>query len=877
MSNTKPSDFVKHKFKALKTYASTEWLAESKKKYRQVFDKNELTYVYAEFSFFNKLFDEEDWHAEIQLKAFSQPSDRRKKGIEMCSIDVSKPVSKDLNIVYVREGWGMEKKNIFWKEGSYYWEAYIDGKKIGTQQFYVYDAGTVSSLQNPYLEIENVRLYEGTNQDSRKKDPLYLKEFNSDETRFVWIEFTAKNKLKKAWMAELVFNFYNDARQLKGRTVELIPVKENQGQMVITSGWGSDHKGTWFQDNYTVEIVFMDNLIGIVPFKVDKTNIEGDSQLLLPDESGQTILGVPSLADLDEMSLEEVLKELDDLIGLEKVKSRIREYAQYLSFLQLRKDKGFDDQQKVNLHVVFTGNPGTGKTTVARMLGRIYKKLGLLSKGHVHEVDRADIIGEYIGQTAPKVKDAIEKARGGILFIDEAYALARGGDDSKDYGREVIELLIKEMTSGKDDLAIVVAGYPKEMETFLLSNPGLKSRFNMRFEFEDYTPQELEEIALSATVKRGVELSKEALGVLNKKLTDAYRGRDSSFGNARYAISLITEAKMNLGLRIMKEDKHDTLTKEDLSIIKEEDILAIFETKSQKLARIPVDETLLAEALDELNRMIGLENVKTEVQDLVKLVRFYKEVGKDVLNRFSLHSVFTGNPGTGKTTVARILGKIYKALGILERGTLVECDRQHLVAGHVGQTAIKTAAVIEKARGGVLFLDEAYALSQGGNDHFGKEAIETILKRMEDMRGELAVIAVGYPDNMKKFLDANPGLRSRFDRKFEFQDYTLKELLEIALLKFKEEEILPTEKALLHLGTYFKHLHAEKNKFFGNARAVRKVVIESIKNQHLRLAQLSSEERTPEMLKELTVEDVKEFTPGMDKLLEGGGQGRVGF
>lgn len=877
MSVSKPSDFVKHKFKALKTYASTEWLAESKKKYRQVFDKNELTYIYAELSFFNKLFDEEDWDAKIQLKAFSQPSDKRKKGIEICSIDVAKAVSKDLNIVYIREGWGMEKKGVFWKAGSYYWEAYIDEVKVGSQQFYIYDAGMVSASNNPYLEIEHVKLYEGSNQDSSKRNPLYLKEFHSDETRFVWIEFKSKNKLASAWMAELVFNFYNDARQLKGRTVELYPVKENQKDILITSGWGSDHKGTWFPDNYTVEIVFMDTLIGIVPFKVDKTIVEGDNQLLLPDETGQAILGLPSLSELDEMTLEEVLKELDELIGLEGVKKRIREYAQYLSFLQLRKDKGFDDQQKVNLHVVFTGNPGTGKTTVARMLGRIYKKLGFLTKGHVHEVDRADIIGEYIGQTAPKVKDAIEKARGGILFIDEAYALARGGDDTKDYGREVIELLIKEMTSGKDDLAIVVAGYPKEMETFLNSNPGLRSRFNMKFEFEDYTPQELEEIAHLASGKSLVTLSEEAKEVLNKKLTEAYRSRDGSFGNARYAISLITEAKMNLGLRIMQQKEVEKLTRDDLSIIQQEDILAIFETKSQKLARIPVDETLLAEALDELNRMIGLENVKTEVQDLVKLVRFYKEVGKDVLNKFSLHSVFTGNPGTGKTTVARILGKIYKALGVLERGTLVECDRQHLVAGHVGQTAIKTAEVIEKARAGVLFIDEAYALSQGPTDHFGKEAVETILKRMEDMRGELAVIAVGYPDNMKKFLDANPGLRSRFDRKFEFQDYSPEQLLEIANLSFSQEKINPSQEALDHLAKYFKHLHSQKNKFFGNARAVRKVVEESIKNQHLRLAQMDSGDRTEAMLQELSLDDVKEFTPGIDKLLEGGGQSRVGF
>jgi len=137
---------------------------------------------------------------------------------------------------------------------------------------------------------------------------------------------------------------------------------------------------------------------------------------------------------------------------------------------------------------------------------------------------------------------------------------------------------------------------------------------------------------------------------------------------------------------------------------------------------------------------------------------------------------------------------------------------------------------------------------------------------MEDMRGELAVIAVGYPDNMKKFLDANPGLRSRFDRKFDFQDYNPEELLEIARLKFEEEEIIPTEEAFAHLISYFNHLHSQKNKFFGNARAVRKVVIESIKNQHLRLALLPSAERTPQMLQELNVEDVREFTPGIDKL-----------
>ncbi|RMG58930.1 MAG: AAA family ATPase [Bacteroidetes bacterium] len=878
MAIQKPSDFTKYKFNALKTYTSTEWLAESRKKYRQVFDRSEIAYIYAEFSFYNKLFDEEDWEAEINLKAYSRPASPKQAPEQICDIEVNKSVSKDLNIVYIREGWGMDKKGAFWKEGSYFWEAYIDGEMVGTCNFFVYEVGAVTAEDNPYLAVDRVYLYEGSNTDSRRpEDRPYCVEFSHTDTRFIWIEFHAINRLSKDWKAEVIFNFYNDARQLKGRTTELVSVTQDQKAIVITSGWGSDHKGTWFADNYTVEIVFMDTLIGIVPFQVGEETVEGESSLLLPDDSGSALVGIPTQEELDNQSLEEVLSELDSMIGLESIKTRVREYSQYLKFLNLRKEKGFDDNQQLNLHVIFAGNPGTGKTTVARMLGKIYKKLGLLSKGHVHEVDRSDIVGEYIGQTAPKVRAAIDKARGGILFIDEAYALARSKDDPKDYGREVVELLVKEMSSPKGDLAIVVAGYPKEMDTFMESNPGLKSRFAMRFDFPDYTPQELQAIALFGAEKASVTLEPSAMDYLSHQLTESFRSRDRSFGNARYALSLVNEAKMNLGLRIMRSDNIDDLTKEDLSVIRLEDVQEIFEPQSQQRVRIPIDESLLSEALHELDTLIGLQSVKTEVHELVKLVRFYKEIGKDVLNRFSLHTVFTGNPGTGKTTVARIIGKIYKALGILERGSVIECDRQMLVAGYVGQTAIKTAEIIDRARGGVLFIDEAYSLSQGGQKDFGQEAIDTLLKRMEDLRGELVVIAAGYPDRMRTFLESNPGLKSRFDRKLEFPDYVPDELLSIALGMFAIEQVSLEAEAAEHLMRDFEHLHRYKNKFFGNARAVRKVVEKAIKNQHLRLASLSAEARTKDMLAQLTLADVAEFEAGNDSLLEGGNQGRVGF
>jgi SpoVK/Ycf46/Vps4 family AAA+-type ATPase len=851
MAKEKPTNY---KFRDLKVFGSTEWLANNEKKYRLVYDEAECTFIYCELSFFNKLFDEQDWDIRINLKCVNNLD-----GTEICSLVADRNIRKDENIVFVREGWGVKTPGSYWKGGNYRWEAWIDSVFVSEKIFYVEDQGIVSETVNPYFGIQQIKLYEGPDSNVPKKDRKYMVSFNSKETRYVWVELTAENiiKNKDTWACELFFNFRTHSGQLKGSIDKIFQVNTKEGTFECSIGWGADQKGTWGNDIYSVDIVFMDQIITTVPFEVGEVFLEEKD---IPRMPVKVKTKLPErIQKSSDNSFESVIKELDDLIGLESIKKKVKEYTTYLNFIKLRKEKGFEDADKINLHAVFTGNPGTGKTTVAKMLGKIYNELGLLTKGHVVEADRSDLVAEYIGQTAPKTKEVIKKARGGILFIDEAYALARKNDDSKDFGKEAIEILLKEMSDGDGDLAIIVAGYPEEMQNFLESNPGLKSRFNMHYDFPDYTPQDLMLIADYTAEKRAVLYNTEARELMYKKLVDSYRERDKSFGNARYVNSLIDESKMNMGLRLMQKENPAELSKEELSTITAMDIQKIFSAKNKNVADIPIDEELLKSAINTLHSMIGLNNIKNEIDELVKLVRFYKEIGKDIRQSFSLHAVFTGNPGTGKTTVARLLAQIYKALGILERGNLVECDRQDLVGGYVGQTAIKTNEILAKAMGGVLFIDEAYALSEGGENDFGKEAIETILKKMEDSRGEFVVIAAGYTENMKRFLESNPGLHSRFDRTFHFEDYSAVELYDIAIKMLANNSIQANADASTHLKEYMDFLSKTRTKFFGNARNARKTVEEAIKNQHLRLAKIDPAERNADMIHELQLEDVAEF------------------
>lgn len=841
------------KLKEIKTYGSLEILYAGARKYRQLFDAAETCYINTEATLYNLKFEEQDQ----LIHAFLRCIDLANNNV-ICNLEKKETIKATEPIFIIRDGWGRPEPG-FWKKGNYKWQLWINNQLISEMPFFILDKGEVTSQKNPYFNIHSIKLYNSDKTGLPLNQRQYLDAFDSKTAQYINIELCLQNLCQKEplFPLEVLFNIYNQDHHLKAHMRQLVKIEDEREIIYMDAGYGKSDATYWQKGKYIAEIVFMDKLIASLPFEIGNANVEytGDVRHYIPRwEQAAT---AASASTTQTLTFDEAKAELEALIGLQSVKKQLNEFATYLQFLKLRAEKGFEEKAAHNLHSVFMGNPGTGKTTVAHMLGKIYKSLGLLKTDKVHEVGRADLVAEYIGQTAPRVRRAIEEARDGILFIDEAYSLTDRGDDNKDFGREVIEVLLKEMSDGEGNIAIICAGYTKEMQNFLQTNPGLSSRFGQVVHFPDYNPEELMQIAHYVENKKGVQISPDAAELIHNNIVEAYRNRNKNFGNARYISTIIENAKHQLALRVMQTEYPTQLTNEQLSVISYADAYKVFEKEKKQVVQLPPDPKLLAEALQELNSLTGMQNIKKEINEMVKLVQYYQRINRNYVQNFSLHTVFTGNPGTGKTTVARILVKIYKALGILERGHLVECDRKDLVAGFIGQTAIKTNALIESAMGGGLFIDEAYALSTGHTADYGKEAIETVLKQMEDRRNEFVVIAAGYTKEMQQFLEYNPGLKSRFDKTYHFEDYTAPELLQIAESHYAKNEMEMTKEATAFLSEYISNLLKNKDKNFSNARAIRKIVEESTRQQHLRLAELDPTSRNDENLKLLTVEDLQ--------------------
>ena len=529
----------------------------------------------------------------------------------------------------------------------------------------------------------------------------------------------------------------------------------------------------------------------------------------------------------EERTLDDILGDLDSFIGMDEVKHAVREIAYAVQNSMQRAERGLGEQEKMAMHIILTGNPGTGKTTIARKMGEILAAIGYLDSGHVVEVDRAKMVSPYQGET-PKVVDRLcDKAMGGILFVDEAYTLApvSQAGDRDNQGAQALEKLMKRMEDDRGKFVVIAAGYRTEMDNLFRVNPGFKSRFNYFLNLDDYTPDQLYDIMLVFAREKKYIFSEQAEAKTRQCIKQMYESRDKDFANGRTMRTLFDQICKKQAQRLQYGDISQ-LSNERLMTIEDEDI--------------PYEAPQAAnydECLKKLDGLVGLASVKKEISNLAAFLNLQIRRGES--NTFQgKHYIFTGNPGTGKTTVARIMADVFRTLGILSRGQLVEADRAKFVAGYSGQTAIKTNQLIDTAMGGVLFIDEAYTLHSSDGDTFGSEAIDTLLKRLEDDRGKFICIVAGYTDQMHDFIDSNPGLKSRFTQTINFDDYTPDELTQIFLNLAAEKNFTIDDETEKAIHRQFEQLYLRRDKNFGNAREARRIFDETVERQSQRLVGL---------------------------------------
>eukprot|EP01051_Picozoa_sp_SAG22_P010407 SAG22_NODE_936_length_6422_cov_3.290843_1_plen_1340_part_00 len=468
----------------------------------------------------------------------------------------------------------------------------------------------------------------------------------------------------------------------------------------------------------------------------------------------------------EQLRLQEAVDaEIDAMTGFEVAKTMFADIKKKVKYVE----QGGDHRVlETCLNMVIVGNPGTGKTTFARLLFRFLRAYGVLSKDAFVEKNALELMGEYCGSTTPRVKAAVADAMGGCLFLDEAYALAGDGK----FQNEAIRTLLTEVENNRTGLLVVLAGYKDKMGKLMRADPGLPRRFPKEISLPDYTPEQIAHIALNAAGPQfGLRFADDTLvEKVGKHIGDVHRA-DIARQNGGLAINLLEQAVNRRLARLMQAGggtvADDCLTAEDFGIVEV----------------VAEDRATMKAAVDaEIDALVGCANAKAFIKDIKAKVAYVEAGGNPTVLRTCLNIVITGNPGTGKTTFSRLLFRFLYAYGVLTKDAFVEKNALELKGKYVGHTAPNVKDAFGDAMGGCLFLDEAYALAGDGrsSDNFSNEAVRTLMTEVENNRTNLLVVLAGYKDKMEILMKADPGMPRRFPQALHLADYTPAELAEIA-------------------------------------------------------------------------------------------------
>lgn len=653
------------------------------------------------------------------------------------------------------------------------------------------------------LKIRSIRLFRGPVDPNGEIPQESLWAFDVRRLRSVGLSFEARCRAEQGPYDEMVVNLYDETgrllvhKEIRATLTQL----DNGTDLSLLASFDEDETFHWEEGNYVIEIKCRDQRIAPVTFQVGKRNVCGCYE---PENA-------------EKSSPVQPFEELKSLIGLSQVKEQMATYRDMIRMAIQRRQNGLS-VPPFSLHAAFMGNPGTGKTTVARLYGAMLKELGLLSSGHVVYKERSLLTGQNYSSEQELTLQAIQEAQGGVLFIDEAHNLYNP-NDPRDPGKNVIETLLTTLSDEqKNDWALLLAGYPDGITRLFSVDQGFPSRIpeRNRYYFQDYTADELMQIADSYCIRHNYFLSEEAREALRMKIRHGYRLRDEKFGNARYVTTLLTsEILPAMASRLARRSPVSLF---DMLTIEREDIPSPQLKDYQGSMR-------------KLYDMVGLGALKKSIEghlNMVKLMMLRNEQGIETTMP-PLHMVFTGNPGTGKTTVASFIGEIYASMGLLSKGEVIYVERKDLVGQFVGDTEKNTEDVLNRAKGNVLFIDEAYTLAPKGNEKdYGPRALEVLLSALDKESVDMLVIMAGYKEEMEQMLASNRGLRSRIPYTFHFVDYTADELMQIADQVAERSQFRFSPAAHRKLRELVEFKLAGKDANWGNARFITRLISSQI-------------------------------------------------
>ena len=635
------------------------------------------------------------------------------------------------------------------------------------------------------------------NPDLKKyfSEPIYMEDFTPDEL---------------FWMVDAC---------CKGRNLKLTPEARAKLEMYILHQY--NHRGPGFQNAWMVQRLFDNQIIPAMYRRlqiIDKPTAE-----LLETVEAQDIPMVNSIAGAG-------MAELDELIGLGKIKSKVKDYLNAVKLAGRRMEMGLPTNMP-RLHMAFLGNPGTGKTTVAEIIGKVFASWGILSGGRVIRTEKSQMVGQYIGETELKMRTLLDRARGNILFIDEAYQLVEGGD--KDYGRIVMNSLLTELGKENPDMVVILAGYTAPMKQLLESNEGIESRFPNVFNFEDYTTEELLEIAKLMVRKQGFVLTDGAADKLRTIISQEAEKPSPRFGNGRFVSNLLqNEVLATLGART---SKIESPTREELSTILPEDVVI---GKSQKDAIF--DDAAIDAALERLDALSGLAGVKAAVHNFVDSARYLHSIGEPYVGTGLLSWRFVGRSGTGKSTVAEIMACILKGMRLISNSHITEIKGERIF--NVSETDCEEVIrqAVKKACNGLIFIDvDSPRFTETGP--FYSRSVELIRLKVKEQTievgGECALILAELEapngDVAEQLSDAGV---YEFDHTLVFKDFTTDELYEILCKCLEKFKVSFTPAAEKHIREYLKALHSSINATARTMKLISRAIYQQVILREARLS-----------------------------------------